>query len=223
MTAREATLARIRAAIGDAPAVPAIPRNYRVRGDLEAGAAADLFAQRVAEYRAAVHHTDPDGIPALIATILASAGDTRAVVPTGLPADWLSEVPSSVSVCTDDGGMTTEHLDAVDVVVTGCAVAIAETGTVVLDAAPDQGRRIITLLPDHHICVVSVDRIVVTVPEGLHRLDPTRPLTMISGPSATSDIELTRVEGVHGPRNLDVIIATAGRTALVRDRSWLVP
>ncbi len=210
MTAREATLARIRAAIGDAPSVPAIPRDYRVRGDLEAGAAASLFAQRAAEYRAAVHHTGLDGVPALIATILASAGDTRAVVPTGLPADWLAEVPSSVLVYTDDGGMTTEDLDAVDVVVTGCAVAIAETGTVVLDGAPDQGRRVITLLPDHHICVVSVDRIVATVPEGLHRLDPTRPLTMISGPSATSDIELTRVEGVHGPRNLDVIIATAG-------------
>lgn len=210
MTAREATLARIHAALGDAPSVAAIPRNYRVLGDLEAGAAASLFAQRVAEYRAAVHSTGLDGLPALIATILASAGDTRAVVPTGLPDDWLGDVPSSILVFTDDGDMTTEDLDAVDVVVTGCAVAIAETGTVVLDAAPDQGRRIISLLPDHHICVVSVDRIVGTVPEGLHRLDPTRPLTMISGPSATSDIELTRVEGVHGPRNLDVIIATAG-------------
>jgi len=162
----------------------------------------------VAEYCATVHHTARDGLPSLIATILASVGDTRAVVPIGLPADWLADVPSSVVVCTDDGGMATEDLDGVDAVVTGCAVAIAETGTVVLDAAPDQGRRVITLLPDHHVCVVAAERIVTTVPEGLARLDPTRPLTMISGPSATSDIELTRVEGVHGPRNLDVIIVT---------------
>ncbi len=208
MTSREATLARIRAALGGVAPVPSIPRDYRVRGDLEAGPTAQLFAQRVAEYCATVHHTAPDGLPSLIATILASVGETRAVVPIGLPADWLADVPSSVVVCTDDGGIATEDLDGVDAVVTGCAVAIAETGTVVLDAAPDQGRRVITLLPDHHVCVVTAERIVATVPEGLARLDPTRPLTMISGPSATSDIELTRVEGVHGPRNLDVIIVT---------------
>ena len=208
MTSREATLARIRAALGSAAPVPSIPRDYRVRGDLEADAAARLFASRVAEYRATVHRTSLDGLPSLVATILASAGVTRVVVPTGLPADWLADVAESVMVVTDDGGMTTVDLDGVDAVVTGCAVAIAETGTVVLDAAPDQGRRVITLLPDHHVCVVTAERIVATVPEGLARLDPTRPLTMISGPSATSDIELTRVEGVHGPRNLDVIIVT---------------
>lgn len=209
MSSREATLARIRAALGDAAAVPAVPRDYRVRGDIEAGAAAQLFAQRVAEYRATVHHTAPTGLPALVATILASAGVTRVVVPTGLPADWLAGVASSVMVVSDDGGLTTAELDGVDAVITGCALAVAETGTVVLDAAPDQGRRVITLLPDHHVCVVAAERIVVTVPEGLALLDPTRPLTMISGPSATSDIELERVEGVHGPRNLDVIIVTA--------------
>ncbi len=209
MTAREATLARIRAAVGSAAPVPAVPRDYRVRGDLEANAAAQLFAQRVAEYRATVHHTDRRGFAALIGTILAGAGVTRVVVPTGLPAGWLAGVADSVMVVTDDGGLTTEDLDGVDTVITGCAVAIAETGTVVLDAAPDQGRRVITLLPDHHVCVVPAERIVTTVPEGLALLDPTRPLTMISGPSATSDIELDRVEGVHGPRRLDVIVLTA--------------
>ncbi len=113
-----------------------------------------------------------------------------------------------VAVVVDDGSLTTHDLDGADAVVTGCAVAIAETGTVVLDAAADQGRRILTLLPDHHICVVTAERIVATEPDGLARLDPTRPLTMISGPSATSDIELIRVEGVHGPRVLEVIIVT---------------
>jgi len=208
MNSRDATLARIRAALGGAAPVVAVPRDYRVRGDLEASAVAQLFAQRVAEYYATVHSTALDGLPSLVATILANAGVKRVVVPAGLPADWFSDVPRSVVVCTDDGTMPTEDLDGVDAVVTGCAVAIAETGTVVLDAAPDQGRRVITLLPDHHVCVVTAERIVATVPEGLARLDPTRPLTMISGPSATSDIELTRVEGVHGPRNLDVIIVT---------------
>lgn len=209
MNPREATLARIRAALGRTVAVASIPRDYRVRGDLEPGAAAQLFAQRVAEYRATVHSTALDGLPSLVARILASAGDTRVVVPAGLSADWLAGVDSNVTVVTDDGGMATEDLERVNAVVTGCAVAIAETGTVVLDAGPDQGRRVITLLPDHHVCVVASERIVATVPEGLALLDPTRPLTMISGPSATSDIELDRVEGVHGPRNLDVIIVTA--------------
>jgi len=211
MTSREATLARIRAALGGAVPVTSIPRDYRLGSDLEAGAAARVFAQRVAEYAATVHHTSLDRLPALVATILANAGDTRAVVPTGLPADWLADVVADLLVVTDDDLMTSEELDGVDAVVTGCAVAIAETGTVVLDAAPDQGRRVITLLPDHHVCVVPAERIVATVPEGLSRLDPTRPVTMISGPSATSDIELDRVEGVHGPRNLDVVIVTAGR------------
>lgn len=210
MTSREATLARIRAGLGGTLPVPRIPRDYRIRGDLERDVAPRVFAQRVGEYRATVHQTSLDGLPSLVATILASTGATRVVVPTGLPAGWLTGVVGDVLVVTDDGRMTTEELDGVDAVVTGCAVAIAETGTVVLDAAPDQGRRVITLLPDHHVCVVAAERIVATVPEGLTRIDPTRPLTMISGPSATSDIELDRVEGVHGPRNLDVIIVTAG-------------
>jgi L-lactate dehydrogenase complex protein LldG len=205
LSGSEATLARIRAALGSSAAVPAIPRDYRVRGDLEPDAVAQLFAARVADYRATVHSTVASGLPALIATVLESAGASRVVVPSGLPAEWLSGL-ADLGVVTDDGSLSTSELDRFDAVVTGCAVAIAETGTIVLDAGRDQGRRVLTLLPDHHVCVVSAQRIVTTVPEGLARLAPTRPLTMISGPSATSDIELTRVEGVHGPRNLDVIL-----------------
>ncbi len=211
MTSREATLARIRAALAAAAPVPPVPRDYRAGSDLDSGAVVELFSRRVAEYRATVHSTALGGLSSLVAAILASAGDTRVVVPAGLPAHWLSvaAAEAGVAVVTDDGSLTAQDLDGIDAVVTGSAVAIAETGTVVLDAAPDQGRRIITLLPDHHICVVSAECIVATVPEGLALLDRTRALTMISGPSATSDIELDRVEGVHGPRNLDVVIVTA--------------
>jgi L-lactate dehydrogenase complex protein LldG len=123
-------------------------------------------------------------------------------VPPGLPAEWL---PEGVDVLRDDG-LDADTLAAVDGVVTGAAVAVAETGTIVLDASPDQGRRIITLLPDLHICVLKPAQVVASVPEAIAPLSPGRPLTWISGPSATSDIELNRVEGVHGPRRLHVII-----------------
>jgi L-lactate dehydrogenase complex protein LldG len=129
-------------------------------------------------------------------------------VPPGLPPRWLAAL-EGVTRMTDTAELTHRQLDAVDSVVTGCAVAIAETGTIVLDASPDQGRRRITLVPDHHICVVRVpEQVVDSVAQGLERLDPARPLTWISGPSATSDIELDRVEGVHGPRTLEVILVT---------------
>lgn len=209
MTARAAMLGRIRVAMGDGVAVPEIPRDYRVGADLEPAAVVRMFAERVGEYRATVHQASTDSLPAVVAAILAGSGATRVVVPPGLPAGWLAAVAPVTTVLTDDGAITADELDGVDVVITGSAVAIAETGTIVLDAAPDQGRRVITLVPDHHICVVTAGSIVVTVPEGLARIHPTRPLTMISGPSATSDIELDRVEGVHGPRNLDVIIVSA--------------
>jgi len=209
VTARAAMLGRIRVAMGDGVAVPEIPRDYRVGADLEPAAVVRMFAERVGEYRATVHQASTDSLPAVVATILAGSGATRVVVPPGLPAGWLAAVAPVTTVLTDDGAITADELDGVDVVITGSAVAIAETGTIVLDAAPDQGRRVITLVPDHHICVVTAGSIVVTVPEGLARIHPTRPLTMISGPSATSDIELDRVEGVHGPRNLDVIIVSA--------------
>ncbi|RSS89053.1 lactate utilization protein C, partial [Streptomyces sp. WAC05292] len=209
MTSRDVILARIRRA-GAARATgaePPIPRDYlRVHGERTPAEAADLLAANLGEYRAHVHRTTADGLPALLARLLARRGARTVLVPAGLPPHWLAE--TAAGQVPDRAGATPYELDAVDSVVTGCALAVAETGTLVLDGGPAQGRRRITLIPDQHVCVVRVpEQVVDSVPQALERLDPTRPLTWISGPSATSDIELDRVEGVHGPRTLDVILA----------------
>lgn len=195
MSARDDILNRIRLALLDRPEPAPVVRSYRreetARGALE------LLAERVADYHAAVHRVDESGLPALLARLLVG----RTVVPTGFPSTWVT------GELLHDGPQVTPHLlDEVDSVVTTCAVAIAETGTVVLDTGPGQGRRLLSLIPDHHVLVVRADQVVRTVPEALARLEPTRPQTWISGPSATSDIELQRVEGVHGPRRLDVVL-----------------
>jgi L-lactate dehydrogenase complex protein LldG len=184
-----------------------VNRDYlRVHGERSAEETAELLAENLADYRAIVHRTTTAELPGRIAALLAGRGAGRIVVPAGLPPEWLAAA-EGVELVTDTAALTHRELDAVDSVVTGCAVAIAETGTIVLDASPDQGRRRITLVPDHHICVVRVPaQVVDSVAEGLERLDPARPLTWISGPSATSDIELDRVEGVHGPRTLEVVL-----------------
>jgi L-lactate dehydrogenase complex protein LldG len=196
--AREEMLARIRRALGPDPAGPAIPRDYRAGGDLDRPALLELLTDRLVDYKALVRRAAPDDLPATLAAALAERGAERVVVPPGLPWD----LPGSVV----DRDLSAGELDRLDGVVTGCAVAIAETGTIVLDAGPGQGRRAITLVPDYHLCVVRADQVVQTVPEAIARLDPRRPLTWISGPSATSDIELHRVEGVHGPRTLEVVL-----------------
>lgn len=201
--AREAVLGRIREALADRPPGVAIPRDYE-RALPPETAIAELFVERVSHYRATVHRTSAEGLPASIASVLTSRGATRLAVPAGIPAPWLGA--SGVERVADDPPLSFPDLDRLDGVITGCAVAIAETGTIVLDAGPDQGRRALSLLPDLHVCVVLTDQVVGSVPEALARLDPTRPQTWISGPSATSDIELQRVEGVHGPRQLDVIL-----------------
>ncbi|MCU7723077.1 LUD domain-containing protein [Actinoplanes sp. KI2] len=201
MSSKDVILGRIRSALGPGVAAPEIPRDYR-RGaekpDLE------LLVERLADYKSVVHRvaTEKPGIAAAIGEIV---GSGTVVVPPGLPTVWL---PPGVEAVVDDG-LDADRIAAADGVVTGAAVAIAETGTIVLDASPDQGRRIITLLPDLHICVLRPEQVVASVPEAVARLDPRRPLTWISGPSATSDIELNRVEGVHGPRNLHVILPGA--------------
>ncbi|MEW2260863.1 LUD domain-containing protein [Streptomyces sp. NPDC047869] len=213
MSGRDRILGRVRRALADLPAderpyEEAVARDYlREHGDRTAERTVELLAENLADYRAVVHRTDAGGLPDLIGRLLAARGAERVLVPPGLPAGWLAA--SGPTRVQDRAASTARELDGVDSVVTGCAVAIAETGTLVLDGSPDQGRRRITLIPDHHICVVRVpDQVVASVPQALGRLAPARPLTWISGPSATSDIELDRVEGVHGPRTLEVVLMT---------------
>ena len=202
-SARDAVMGRVREALGDRPPPVEIPRDYERA--LPPGAdSLELFVERVSDYRATVHRTTARNVPDTIAFVLGARGAAHIVVPTGLPREWLGK--SGAAITVDDPPVSYADLDALDGVVTGCAIAIAETGTIVLDAGPDQGRRAISLLPDLHVCVVTASQVVGTVPEALARLDPTRPQTWISGPSATSDIELQRVEGVHGPRTLDVVL-----------------
>jgi L-lactate dehydrogenase complex protein LldG len=162
----------------------------------------DLLAGRLADYRAVVRRATPDRLAATIAEALVERGARRVVVPPGLD---LPALPADVQAVAD-AAFTARELDGFDGAITAAAVAIAETGTIVLDGSPDQGRRAITLVPDYHLCIVRADQVVALVPEAIARLRPDRPLTWISGPSATSDIELERVEGVHGPRTLDVIL-----------------
>jgi len=201
--ARSAILARIADALKDAPAPHPVPRGYG-RALPPGTDIVELFVERVGDYRATVTRTPEAGLPAAIASVLARRGARWIAVPAGVPDAWLAA--SDVEHVADEPVLSHQALDGLDGVITGCAVGIAETGTIVLDAGPDQGRRALSLLPDLHVCIVSVGQIVGTVPEALERLIPTRPQTWISGPSATSDIELQRVEGVHGPRFLDVIV-----------------
>ncbi|OXS30617.1 LutC/YkgG family protein [Streptomyces sp. XY006] len=207
MNSRERILGRVRRALADAPAdeTPIVRDYLREHGERTVARTVELLAENLADYRAIVHRTDEDGLAGLIAALLEKRGSASVLVPPGLDEGWLAA--TGVTRVADGADSTPDQLDRVDSVVTACAVAIAETGTIVLDGSPDQGRRRITLVPDHHVCVVRVpDQVVSSVPQGLERLDPARPLTWISGPSATSDIELDRVEGVHGPRALEVVL-----------------
>jgi L-lactate dehydrogenase complex protein LldG len=198
MTARDEVLARVRSALATHPPVPELRRDYRLADDTPASL--DLLVDRLEDYRAVVHRV---AAPEVAAT-LGRVARGRIVVPAGFPEDWLG----AVEVVRDAPALSAAELDELDGVVTTCALAIAETGTVVLDAGPGQGRRAVTLVPDHHVVVVRAEQVVATVPQALAQLDPRRPQTWISGPSATSDIELQRVEGVHGPRRLDVVLIT---------------
>ena len=196
--ARDEVLRRIRAALADRPAPEPVVRDYRQAGSQPI--VLDQFVERLVDYRATVHRQRDEDVAAAITRILAGRDRRRIVVPDGFPADWL---PAAELLREP---LTTGELDAADGVLTSCAVAVAETGTIVLDAGPGQGRRAVTLVPDYHLVVVRAAQVVSIVPDAVAVLDPCRPLTWISGPSATSDIELNRVEGVHGPRILDVLL-----------------
>lgn len=216
MSSRERILGRVRRALADAPGEDTpIERSYlREHGDRSVEETVELLAENLADYRAIVHRCTAADLPATLAGMLAARGSKTVLVPPGLERSWLAEADSEQ--VPDRVESTPHELDRIDSVVTACAVAVAETGTIVLDGGPDQGRRRITLVPDHHICVVRVpDQVVSSVPQALERLDPVRPLTWISGPSATSDIELDRVEGVHGPRTLEVVLVGTQASAEV--------
>ncbi|MEU0114256.1 LUD domain-containing protein [Streptomyces bobili] len=211
MSSRERILGRVRRALADVPGdepsyEEAVGRDYlREHGERSVAETVDLLAENLADYRAIVHRCTADDLAATIAGMLAARGARTVLAPPGIAPGWLAA--TDAERLQDLAGSTPYELDRVDSVVTACAVAVAETGTIVLDGSPDQGRRRITLVPDHHICVVRVpEQVVSSVPQAMERLDPARPLTWISGPSATSDIELDRVEGVHGPRTLEVIL-----------------
>ncbi|HVW44926.1 MAG TPA: lactate utilization protein C [Amycolatopsis sp.] len=199
--ARAEILARVRTALRDRPEAEPVPRDYDRSRDYDDVLA--LAAGRIADYRADVMRVSADDLPSAIASALERRSAGTMIAPPGLARAW--QVPA-VRWLTDEPPLAVDELDNVDGVLTACAVTIAETGTIVLDAGPGQGRRALTLVPDYHLCVVRADQVVATVPEAVARLEPTRPLTFVSGPSATSDIELDRVEGVHGPRTLDVLI-----------------
>jgi L-lactate dehydrogenase complex protein LldG len=213
--AREAVLAKIQSALRDlGPSersrLSNIPRDYRTEDGQSHSQRIDLFVERVREYKASVRRVEPSELPRAIAQACAARGVQRLVVPADLPDGW---APADV-VLVREPGLSTNDLDRSDGVLTAAALGIAQTGTIVLDSGPGQGRRAISLVPDYHLCVIRDDQIVGLVPEAIARLQsaaarPDRPITFISGPSATSDIELARVEGVHGPRTLEVLLVTS--------------
>jgi L-lactate dehydrogenase complex protein LldG len=214
-------------------AYAALPRDYlRAHHHRDI---ADLFAERAADYRAVVERIPESALVYAIARVLTdrAAAVTQAaetegaetegadetdgqpvpdapfVVPAGLPPEWLAELPATITLASDTPPLSAAELDQTAGVVTSCAVAIAETGTIILDHGPGQGRRALTLVPDFHLVIVRSDQVAADLADAFARLDPARPHTLISGPSATSDIELIRVEGVHGPRNLHVLLLTS--------------
>lgn len=208
MSARDDVLGRVRTALAGAGPAPDPARGYRQTDDSARAEIVERFAARAGEYRATVRRGAAGQTASLIAAACGERGVSRLGVPSDLPGAW---IPDGVEAVVDSG-LETHELDRLDGALTGSALAIAETGTVVLDGGPGQGRRALTLVPDLHVCVVEEERIVGIVPEAVAALEDAvracRPLTLISGPSATSDIELSRVEGVHGPRTLEIIVTS---------------
>ncbi|MBD2764133.1 LUD domain-containing protein [Kocuria sp. cx-455] len=208
--AKTEILARIRGALTDQPVVPETPRAYRKTSELSREEIVEMLEDRLLDYKANVFRETAESVAERIATQLGASA--RYVIPEGFDTAFLPEDTAARRVIMDPNdarkasALSVRELNQVDAVVTSSTVSCAQTGTIFLSGRPDEGRRAITLVPDHHICIVPLDSIVELVPEAMARVEPTAPTTMISGPSATSDIELERVEGVHGPRTLDVIL-----------------
>ncbi|MGB7759199.1 MAG: lactate utilization protein C [Bryobacteraceae bacterium] len=206
--ARQEILDRIRKATGGpgnrATEYAAIPREYRREGGMAAEARLELFAARLYEYGASVYRCTAAQIADAVAQALNARRRSAIVVSHGVPASWLPDGFEFV----EDAALSYTALDQSNGVLTGCEAAVAFTGTIILRHGPGQARRAVTLVPDYHLCVVRAEQVVETLPEAIRRVEEFRaaPLTTISGPSATSDIEMTRVKGVHGPRTLDVVL-----------------
>ena len=199
MNAREEILARVREAIAPITGLDQeVPREYRTH--TEDGI--ETFIERLHHYQARTQRVAAGKLEGAVRTTLADRGVRRVLAPDGIPEGWLTKLER----LTDSPPLEPHALDGMDGVITTCALAIAQTGTIVLDGSAGMGRRALSLVPDYHLCVVRADQIVGSVPEAIAKLDATRPLTFISGPSATVDIEMVRVGGVHGPRRLEVII-----------------
>jgi len=210
-------LKRIQNALGSTADVESDPddekltRDYNYQSSLDEKSRTNLFTDRVNEYKAEVEKVSEENIGMKISELCDKSGIKTLVVPAGLNEEWLTEINSNIQLRHDNPQLTKEELNNSDAVLTSCFLGVAQTGTIILDAGPGQGRRALTLLPDIHICVIKESQIVGIFPEAIRQLNETvketgRPITMISGPSATSDIELSRVEGVHGPRNLFVFV-----------------
>jgi L-lactate dehydrogenase complex protein LldG len=209
--AREEILARVRAALADGAAPPPPARDYRTADHaqaLDGEELLELLVERLVDYRALVRRSTTALVAPAVVAALTERGVRRVAVAEGILPAGLDRLEPGIELVADTPPLGAEELDRLDGVLTGCAVAIAETGTIVLDGGPGQGRRALSLVPDYHLVVVTAAQVVQTVPQAIARLDPTRPQTWVSGPSATSDIELDRVEGVHGPRTLEVILCS---------------
>ena len=212
MTAREEVLDRIRSALGAGAAVPEVPRGYAGAGSGPPPGdplVVDRFCERAAEYRASVRRVGGEELGPAVAAAAREQGARRLAVPPGVPSTLPPGLPG-LELVADDPPLSARDLDELDGVLTGCALAIADTGTIVLDGGARSGRRALTLVPDFHVCVVEPEQVHATVPDAIAALATAaaegRPLTFVSGPSATSDIELERVEGVHGPRTLVILL-----------------
>lgn len=213
-SARDEIFARIRSALGDVPCrdpeESAVSWEYNqptaIEGDL-----VDYFLELVADYKADVERVAPEAVPAAIVAHLHAIGARSVVLPAGLDSSWRAAIAGDGFQVYDDDNLSARQLNDIDAVVTAAAVGVANTGTFAMDHRADQGRRALTLVPDAHVCVLRADQVVSNTPEAMTRLQDSvrdgQPITFVAGPSATSDIELSRVEGVHGPRQLHVLVA----------------